>query len=350
MSFAAFAGPVAGALIGGSMAKSAAKYGANANRYAVEQQMRPYNLKEPYYQRLFGNAEGAMNDALATGAFGGSTYAGMDPMAREGFNYLGNFGRGAMGDASGFMNQGGGFGTNYQNIFNRASGPTLDNAVNYATSSPQAQSLIDAAMQDSQRRFNEQTMPGIATGASGTGNTNSSRRFMNEAIGQRALDDRRAKVAGNVFNNLTNQYLRSNTQDINNMMQANAGLKNTYGVGFGMGPTIGNMLAGAGGAFQTDAQGQLDADRDLFERQRDFAMNQYGNFNTLLGGLPQVGQVKPNTANPYTATLGGAMAGFGFGGKLGDMFSSNPQQQLTPPARVQPMYTGFDYDMMGYGS
>ena len=174
MSFAAFAGPVAGALIGGSMAKSAAKYGANANRYAVEQQMRPYNLKEPYYQRLFGNAEGAMNDALATGAFGGSTYAGMDPMAREGFNYLGNFGRGAMGDASGFMNQGGGFGTNYQNIFNRASGPTLDNAVNYATSSPQAQSLIDAAMQDSQRRFNEQTMPGIATGASGTGNTNSS--------------------------------------------------------------------------------------------------------------------------------------------------------------------------------
>ena len=131
------------------------------------------------------------------------------------------------------------------------------------------------------------------------------------------------------------------------MMSANAGLKNTYGIGFGMGPTIGNMLAGAGGAFQTDAQGQLDADRDLFERQRDFAMGQYGDFNSLLGGLPQVGQVKPNTANPYTATLGGAMAGFGFGGKLGDMFSAQPK---TRPNRPQvPMYTGFDYDMMGYG-
>ena len=310
MSFASIAGPIAGSLIGGMMGNRAAKIDAAANRYAVEQQMRPYNLKEPFYQRLFGNAEGALNDALATGAFGGPTYAGMDPMAREGFNFLSNFGRGAMGDATNFMDRGRGFGTNYQNIFNRASGPTLENAIGFATSSPQAQSLIDAAMQDSQRRFNEQTMPGIATGASATGNTNASRRFMNEAIGQRALNDRRSKVATNVFSNLTNQYLRQNNQDINNMMQANAGLKNTFGIGFGMGPTIGQMLTGAGGAFQTDAQGQLDAERDLFERQRDFRMGQLGNFNNLLGGLPAVGQVAPNRANPYTATLGGAMAGF----------------------------------------
>ena len=340
-------GEIAGSLIGGYFGNKAAKHSANANRYAVEQQMRPYNLKEPYYQRLFGNAEGALNDALATGAFTGSTYAGMDPMAREGFNYMADFGRGAMGSASGFMGQGAGFGSNYQNIFNRASGPTLDNAVNYATSSPQAQSLIDAAMRDSQRRFDEQMMPGINMAASGTGNTNSSRAGVAEALAQRALDDRRADVSSGVYKNLTDQFLRSNTQDINNMMRSNEGLKNTYGIGFGMGSNIGNMLTRGGSAFQTDRQGQLDADRDLFERQRDFAMDQYGGFNSLLGGLPAVGQVRPNTANPYTAALSGAMMGFGAGGNIADLFKQQqpPTPTMTPAAVPRGGNFGFYNDM-----
>jgi len=334
---------IAGPVIGGMMGNKAARYGANAQMYGIDQQMRPYNLKEPYYERLFEGAEGALNDALKTGTYTGSTYAGMDPMAREGFNYMANFGRGAMGNASGFMNQGQGFGSNYQNIYNRAAGPTLDNAVNYATSSPQANSLIDAAMRDSTRRLNEQTLPGISQAASATNNTNSSRAGIAEGIAQRAYDDRRADVASNVFDRLSNQYIRSNTQDINNMMSANAGLKNTYGIGFGMGPTIGNMLTGAGGAFQTDAQGQLDADRDLFDRQRDFAMNQYQGFNSLLGGLPNVGQINPVTANPYTATLGGAMAGFGIGNKLGDLFKPTPTYNRGPNYINAPAYQGFGY-------
>ena len=344
MAWEAAAAALGSSLIGGYFGNKAAKIDAGAQGYAVDQQMRPYNLKEPYYSSLYSNAEKAMNDALAAGAYTGNTYAGMNPMAASGYNYLANFGQGQMGNAANFMNQGQGFGTNYQNIFNRASGPTLDNAIGYATSSPQAQSLIDAAMLDSKRRLEEQTLPGMALGASGTNNTNSSRNFVNQAIAQRGFDDRRAKVASDVYSNLTNQYLRSNTQDINNMMQANAGLKNTYGIGFGMGPTIGNMITGAGGAFQTDAQRQLDADRDRFERERDFAMQQYGNFNALLGGLPNVGQIRPSTANPYTATLGGAMAGFGFGNKLYDMFKTDPAPQPTQPTLYNDRYI----NSMGY--
>ena len=59
------------AVIGGVMGKSAAKYGAGANRYAVDQQMRPYNLKEPYYDRLYSGSKDALNNALAIGAYTG---------------------------------------------------------------------------------------------------------------------------------------------------------------------------------------------------------------------------------------------------------------------------------------
>ena len=346
MAWEAAAAALGSSLIGGYFGNKAAKTQAGADRYAVDQQMRPYNLKEPYYSSLYSNAQDALDNALATGAYTGNTYASMDPRAAAGYNYLADFGTGQMGAAANFMNQGQGFGSNFQNIFNRASGPTLDNAIGYATSSPQAQSMIDAAMRDSDRRLNEQTLPGIGLSASATNNTRGSRNAVAQAIAQRGAEDRRADVASDVYKNLTNQYLRSNTQDISNMMRANEGLKNTYGIGFGMGSNIGNMLAKSGAAFQTDAQGQLDANRDRFERERDFAMGQYSNFNSLLGGLPSVGPVRPSTANPYTATLSGAMMGFGVGNNLYDMFKQRPDTTTTSSA--QPMYNPNYVNYMGY--
>ena len=323
------------AVIGGVMGRGAAKYGANANRYAVDQQMRPYNLKEPYYERLYSGAEGALNNALATGAFTGPTYASLDPMQREAIAGLGGFGRSAMGFGTGFMNAGSGFADNQAALYDRAGGRTLDDAVAYATSSPQAQSLIDAAMLDSRRRLNEQTLPGIGLAASGTGNANNTRRFMNEAIAQRGFDDRRAKVATDVYSNLANQYLRSEQNDFNNLMRANAGLRDVFGTGANLASTGANALSTAGGMLQTDSQGQLDADREAFQRQRDFAMGQFGNMNAILGGLPTVGQVQPNTANPYTAALSGAMMGAGFGGNMYDYFNRNRQPTYNPNMQVQ---------------
>ncbi len=305
--FGQIAAAVAPAVIGGIMGNRAAKYGAGAQRYAVDQQMRPYNLKEPYYDRLFSGAEGALNDALATGAFAGPTYAALDPMQRAGITGLGAFGNRALGLGSSFVNTGGGFAQNAADLFNRAGGRTLDDAVNYATTSPQAQAMIDAAMRDSTRRLTEQTLPGIGLGASATGNTRSSRAGVAEALAQRAYDDRRADVAAGVGRDLTNQFLRSEQNDFNNLMRANAGLRDVFGTGTNLSTTGANALTTGGGMLQTDAQGQLDAERDAFQRQRDFAMGQFGQMNAILGGVPNVGQVNPVTANPYTAALSGAM-------------------------------------------
>ena len=59
-------GQIAGSVIGGIMGNKAAKYQAAADRYAVDQQMRPFNLKEPFLKDLYSGAQGALDDALTT--------------------------------------------------------------------------------------------------------------------------------------------------------------------------------------------------------------------------------------------------------------------------------------------
>ena len=86
-------------------------------------------------------------------------------------------------------------------------------------------------MRDSTRRLEEQTLPGIDRSASATGNTRSSRAGVAEALAQRAYDDRRADVAAGVGRDLTNQFLRSEQTDFNNMMRANQGLRDVFGAG-----------------------------------------------------------------------------------------------------------------------
>lgn len=324
----AIVGNVAGSLVGGMFGNKAAKYGANANAYAINQQMRPYNLKEPYYEKLFKGAQDALDQSLKTGAYQGDTYAGLTDAQKQGIAGLTGFGNKAMGMGNTFMDIGGAYGQNMQDLYNRASGNSLDAAVNYAANSPQAQSMIDAAMRDSTRQLQERTLPGIGMSASATNNTNSSRAGVAEAIAQRSYDDRRADVASDVGRDLTNQYLRSNQNDFNMAMRANQGLSDVFGMGQNLAVGGAEALGKAGGMLQMDNQGQLDADREAFERYRDFAMGQYGQMNNILGGVPNVGQVTPNTSNPYTAMLSGAMMGAGFGGNIADYFSQRRQQPM----------------------
>ena len=70
-------------------------------------------------------------------------------MQMRGITGMGAFGDRALGLGSSFMDQGMGFGQNAQDIFNRTQGRTRYDAVNYATSSPQADAMVDAAMRDS---------------------------------------------------------------------------------------------------------------------------------------------------------------------------------------------------------
>lgn len=339
------AAAVAPAVIGGIMGNKAAKYQAGADRYAAEMQMRPYMLKEPYYQKVFSGAQDALDNSLATGAYTGPTFAGLNDTQLSGISGMTGFGNTAMGYGNNFMNIGSAYGQNMQDLYDRASGNSLDAAVNYATNSPQAQSMIDAAMRDSTRRLNEQTLPGIGQRASATNNTNSSRAGVAEAIARRSYDDRRADVASDVGRSLTNQYLTSNQNDFNMAMRANQGLSDVFGMGTRLVPAGAEALVNAGGMLQMDEQGQLDADRDEFERLRDFAMQQYSGMNSLLGGVPQIGQIRPSTANPYTSMMSGAMMGAGFGGNIANYFNqpSVSTANRGPSYINAPAYQGYGY-------
>ena len=127
-------------------------------------------------------------------------------------------------------------------------------------------------------------------------------------------------MRSDIGRDLVNQYLRSDQTDFNNQLRANQGIRDVFGVGTRLAPAGADALTKGGGMLQMDEQGQLDAARDLFERQRDFAMGQYGAFGNIIGGAPNVGQIRPSRANPYTAALSGGLMGAGFGGDIMDYF------------------------------
>lgn len=314
-------GAIAGAVIGGVMNKQAAKKSAAAQDRATEAQMAGFNLAKPYLEYGYKGGQAGLDYALDKGAYTGDTYANMNDMSTAGYNYMNNFGMGQMNNAQNFMNQGSQFANNYSDLYGRAGQDAIGDATNYAinNSSP----LVQAAMRDSTRQLNEQTLPGINMAASGSGNVNSSRAGVADAVARRSYDDRMADVTSNIQDNLANRYLTQNQNQFANQMNANNALANTYNTGFGMGGNIANMMTGAGNAFQTDAQNQINADKAQFEDDRDFQLNQYNKFMSgIMGKAPSNSSqnVKPNLYNPNMSGLMGAMQGFGMGGKIANAF------------------------------
>ena len=90
---------------------------------------------------------------------------------------------------------------------------------------------MDAALRDSTRQLTEQTLPGINRAASATGNTNSSRAGIADALATRAYQDRAADVSADITNTLMNQSLAQQQRDFANAMSANQGLANAFGTG-----------------------------------------------------------------------------------------------------------------------
>ena len=441
-----------GAIAGGLLANKAAKKQANAQNYATEMQMRGYTDARPYIQDMYKGGTDALKAKLDAGYYGGPTYAGLNDMQTNALDGQYNFGNTAVGAGQGFMNAAGGFGNNYANLYNQANATNLNstasdlynkasnnnmyagdandiynkasggffnqeardlynragqdsmgNAQNYALNN--SQGLVDAAMRGANRNLNEVQLTNLNNQASGTGNTNSSRSGVAEAILRRGNAELEADTTARIndqlmgrslsqgnqdfanqmnalggmksgsqaqlnamsgaladkrfgdqaqFNNMNTGFGAMNTANnntFNNMMAANRGLQNTYGMGFDqVNAGYGSML-GAGSAFQKDTQNQYTDAKTNFDGNRDFALDSYGDYNAqILGRAPQTpGTVTPNFTDPTAAAMSGAMAGFGFGGKiapqLNNFFSGlrgggmAPQQQYINA----PAYQGYGY-------
>ena len=311
-------GQIAGAAIGGLFANQAAKRQAAAMADANRMRMMPYLDMQPYLKDFYSGGTDALKGAIDAGFYQGDTRAGMDPLAREGIQAGAGFGRRAVGDATGFMDAASGFGQNYADLYNRASQDMLGTASQYARDN--VEPLLSSAMRDSRRTLEEQALPGVGLAASGSGNTNSSRAGVREAILERGFSDRESDMRASLMDRLTDRSLQQQQNQLANMTAANQNLAGLYGMGSQLGATGAAALTGAGGAMQADEQARLDDERRRFEGERDFAMNQFGNYGAnILGRGPggsAFGAVQNNLADPTMAGLSGAMGGFGMGGSM----------------------------------
>ncbi len=317
-----------GAIIGGALgafgSHSAAKSQKKAQEAQLKAQMEGYNFSKPYIQRSYDRAEDALNSSLEKGAYQGQTYADQNPYFSAGNHYMG--GMGAMGAQGAFdINQAGkGFANNYNDLYNQTQGDRIKNAQDYALEN--SGGLVNAAMRDDKRNLEENTLTGINMGASGSGNMNSSRAGIAESVANRGFDDRKADMTANINDRLMDRSMNAQNQQFQDAMMANQGLSNSYFGGIGAMRDMGRFMTGAGNNFMGYQQGYLDDQRNRFEDDRDFALNQNMKYqNGILSRAQYNSSQNPQgvTASPGAAAIGGAISGAGWGNKLGGMFGND---------------------------
>ena len=401
-----------GAIIGGGLSL----IGANQQRKAQDKQneamMAGFNQYEPYVDSMLEGSQGALNNQLNAGYYGGPTYAGPNELMTGTATDMGRYGTGMMDAGFGMMDQNGNFGANAQDLYagavanagnisgyagnfndiyngqqgvaanqgniaaemrgtagnfgdlaSRNQGVTdqfqsyadkaqntdyLANANAYASAN--SQPLVDAALRDDRRNLEENTLTGIDLSASGSGNMNSSRAGIAEAVANRGFDDRAADVraqvnsdlrqdslaqqnaqfdqastalsnagtsiagtgsqfgagvntlagASNAYGNQGSSLNNSGTAatggmnaygNANNALSTagsfNGQISNAYNTGMNTMQTGGSLAMNAGQMQQGFGQDQMNADRAAFEGNRDYASNVYGNYNSgILGRAP----------------------------------------------------------------
>lgn len=316
-----------GQIIGGIGGALLGRKGAKDDRAAIAEQNRlnreGFEMSKPYIEGIYKSGQDELDAIKAGGSYKGDTYAGPNKFATDAYTNMGNRVPGMMNANFGMMDTTGGFAGNYQDMYNKAAGgTTLADAQKYATENSGA--MVNAAMRDPRRQLEEQTLTGIDMGASGTGNTNSTRSMMAGAIANRGFNDRQADMTANINNQLMNQYTTQANQDTQNAMAANNNMANAYNSAFGR---VGDSMAygvGAGEGLSNYDQQRMN---DLKRRyEEDLFFNQNANKDFSSGILANAQYSPPsaalNNTNVGMATLGGMKAGFGYGGQAQDWWRS----------------------------
>lgn len=328
-----------GAIIGGAMGLMGANKQAKAQNAATAAQMAGFNQYKPYVDANLSGSSAALDGVLATGAYGGQTLAAPNDFQTGTATNMGNIGSNLQNSGYGMMNNTSGFGSNANSLFNQYQGMAqaaqsdrLGTAMDYASAN--ANPLVDAAMRDDRRNLQENTLTGIDLAASNSGNMNSSRAGVAEAVANRAFDDRRADVALDVQDRLIDRSLAQQAQqfsDRGNALQgagmANEGIQNAYTQGLNTLGQGANFGMNAGNSLQGYEQAALNDAQAAFERQRDFEMQQRQGYQSgILGKAPaSVGNIAANKVDPFQAATMGAMSGFGFQEQYGGSMPSMNQ-------------------------
>ena len=389
-----------GAIIGGGLGLIGASRQAKSQDAATAAQMAGFKQYEPYVDGLLEGSQGALDGQLATGYYGGPTYAGPNGLQTGTAATMGQYGTNMMNAGSTMMGQNTGFGTNANNLYsgamanagnisgyatdfndiyneqrgvagdqstlagqiqgsagnfnnlaNQQSGLTnrftgladqaqgtdyLANANAYAQAN--SQPLVDAALRDGRRNLQEKTLTGIDMAASGSGNMNSSRAGIAEGVANRAFDDRAADVRAQVNSDLRQDSLAQQNLQFG---QANTALGNAGTSIAGTGSQFGsgvNALTGASAVY--GAQG---SSLNSAGTAATGGMNAYGNANNALS---TAGGFNDQISNAYNTGMNTMQTGGSLAMNAGQM------QQGFGQAQMNADRTAFegqrDYDMGVY--
>lgn len=303
----------------------------------------PWSAQQPFLQSGFQQGQAALNRGLDAGPYQGPFVAGSNPNLDAGFNRsvdwsntASGFGDTLAGTGMTGVNAFGGVVANSQDLFNRGgvdpTQATIRNAGAYADN-PYTQGVIDAALRD----VNDGLQLGIGrnnAAAVGSGNINSTRAGVTEALLTRAAADRAADVASGVRANAYDRGLalsaNQQQQGFTNQLAANqqglagasagAALVNQ---GLTTGLNAANAQTNVGmqqrGLENEMIQGNIQAneyarntDLDLIRKYMQIVGGNYGGTQTTTAQ-------SPNTpfGNVMQGVIGGASMGAGLGNMLG---------------------------------
>lgn len=353
-------------MVGVAMA-GAAVLGAGASIYSSNQQSKamkdaanrenaPWSAQQPYLRYGFEQGRSLYDQAVGRPMYDGPFDAGTNPNLDQGFNRMvdwsNNAGMSAGNDLAAAGRLGiGGFGQslgNAQTLFNQAQADQTQNTINRAgqfADNPYVDGLVDASLRD----VNRNLQLGLASNnanAVGTGNMNSTRAGVTEALLTQGAQDRAADISSQIRSGLYSQGLGlANTQiqqGFGNSLAANqqslAGVA-TGAQMLGQGTTIQQGAIGAQigvGQQQRDIanagiRGELQ--KDAYQTNRDLDL--LSKYMSIVGGRDWGGTnaagVNYGTHDPLSSgvqgALGGAMMGYslynafgGYGGVNGNQF------------------------------
>lgn len=289
-----------------------------------------WNIAKPYQQEALAGISGIADQPLV---YSGQRVADLNPYQTGSATALGGFGSstspyayGMTGIGAGNLATTGNVGSNYQDIYGRASmDPTqmiLSQAGQYANN-PYTEGMIDAANRDTVRGLTEQQLPSLMRGMVGTGNTNATAGMKEGQILTRGAQDRMADVASQIrsqfFGTGLNMAQNQFNQNLQNMMQSNQGLMGAgqYGAGLmgaGQDYATNNFMQGqqAGGVYQNQNQNLLNADMAAFNESWQNPLSVYQALNGAAANTQAKTAAGVSTSPSIASQLGSlALGGVG---------------------------------------
>lgn len=340
------AAAVGGAVVSGVASNMAASKQADGQVAAAEAANSPWSAARPYISGEFQPAQDALNTALGMGtssAYNGERTAALNPYQTQGADSSASFANGngvntanqLYGTGMGMTGAGANYGANAQGLLTQAQGDPTQGFINYGNqlaNSSTTQSMIDQANLDTSRNLNETQLPSLAVTAAGTGNTDSTRTGVTQAIIQRNASEQMANTAANIRNQMFNTGLNTAQTQYNANQSQALNANQQVGNAFQLGNTAllngqqanGNnfdQLNAAGGLYQTQQQNVDNAAMQQFNEQQQNPMNLIGQYMNVINGKwggQAVNPVGPSTAAAsIQGALGGAAMGYGAYQKLG---------------------------------